>query len=330
MRITLVMASAEDGGLEKHVLELTDALSQQHEVTLIAHQRFVSQLQSKANFIAMDLSGSRHNPWTKYRLKKVIEQTQPQVLHVHAAKTAQLVQAMVAKFNFPCVVTVHGKKKKSDVNQKFDRIIVVSQQLKNQFEQKDKVDVVYNGVHLDHQSQAFEKNRKFIAIGRLNTVKGFDLLLQAWQNIPHQLSIVGDGEERAKLEQLIAQFQLQDRVQLLGYRQDIAELITAHEALIVSSLREGGPYTLGEALLLQRPVIGTNVGMMSEFIDAQWLCEPNQTSTLQQVIEHYCALEDPAAEFQTAFTLAKQHLTQDRMLAHTVEVYEKAIQQKSL
>ncbi|MGQ0518046.1 hypothetical protein ACT453_51120, partial [Bacillus sp. D-CC] len=50
-------------------------------------------------------------------------------------------------------------------------------------------------------------------------------------------------------------------------------LITDHEALIVSSLREGGPYTLAESLLLQRPVLGTDVGMMAEFIPVEFLCE---------------------------------------------------------
>ena len=329
MRITLVMASAEDGGLEKHVLELTAALSAQHDVSLIAHQRFASQLQGSAQFIAMDLSGSRHNPWTKYQLKKHIFATKPDVVHVHAAKTAQLVQNMLPGFPFPAVVTVHGKKKKSAVNQKFDRIIVVSQQLKDQFEPSEKVDVVYNGIAHVQVPQPFVKNRKFIAIGRLNEVKGFDVLLEAWQDIEYSLTIAGEGEERTKLEKLIKEYDLSSRVQLIGHSNEIQKLITEHEALIVSSLREGGPYTLGEALLLERPVIGTDVGMMSEFIDAQWLCPTQDVKALQDLIQKYVQLEAPQALFQSAFLHAQQHLTQAHMLQSTLEVYQRAIADKT-
>ena len=325
MRITLVMASAEDGGLEKHVIELANGLSQTNKVSLIAHSRFSSLVNPAVNFVEMDLSGSRHNPWTKYQLKKKILATQPEVLHVHAAKTAQFVQSMVVGFHFPCIVTVHGQKKKNQVNQAFDQIIVVSEQLKLQLPDPSKVSVVYNGVEIKESVTPFQKNRKFIAIGRLNEVKGFDVLLKAWQHIPHHLTIAGEGEQRPQLEQLIQEYDLPNRVKLVGHSTEIQKLICEHEALIVSSLREGGPYTLGEALLLQRPVIGTRVGMMQEFLANEYLCEPNDAVALQHVIEHYCAQEHSTDAFQPAFDLAQQHLTIQHMLSNTVTVYQEAI-----
>lgn len=325
MRITLVMASAEDGGLEKHVIELANGLSREHDVTLIAHARFAQQLQPKVQHVVMDLSGSRHNPWTKYQLKKKILATSAQVVHVHAAKTAQLVQGMLASLSCPSIVTVHGQKKNNQVNEKFDRIIVVSQQLKQQLSQQDKVEVVYNGVALQTAVTPMQKNRKFIAVGRLNEVKGFDILLRAWQHIPHQLNIAGEGEQREALAQLIEQLQLSDRVQLLGFREDIQALISTHEALIVSSLREGGPYTLAEALLLQRPVIGTQVGMMAEFLAPEHLCASNDAQALQQLISSYCQLEQPAQVFAPTFAQATAQLSLDSMLQHTQAVYQQAI-----
>lgn len=99
MKITLVMASDEEGGLEKHVLELAAGLSQAHEVSLIAHQKYQSQVESSVNFVAFDMSGSRYNPWTKYLLKTILG-TEPQVLHAHASKTAKLLQGMIAGFDF--------------------------------------------------------------------------------------------------------------------------------------------------------------------------------------------------------------------------------------
>ncbi|MCZ3130088.1 glycosyltransferase [Acinetobacter baumannii] len=322
MKITLVMASDEEGGLEKHVLELAAGLSQAHEVSLIAHQKYQSQVESSVNFVAIDMSGSRYNPWTKYLLKKTILGTEPQVLHAHASKTAKLLQGMIAGFDFPCVVTIHGAKKKIDSYLAFDHIICVSKRLAQIVGQPEKLSVVYNGISLNMPAQSFVKNRKFIAIGRLNEVKGFDLLLAAWRNISHQLTIVGDGEEREKLEQLIQEYQLADRVHLYGYSDNIHPLITDHEALIVSSLREGGPYTLAESLLLQRPVLGTDVGMMAEFIPVEFLCEPNNIEALQQVIQNYLDVVAPEASFKQAYALAQEQLTFTKMIDNTVKVYQ--------
>jgi glycosyltransferase involved in cell wall biosynthesis len=322
MNITLVMASDEDGGLEKHVLELAEGLAQFHQVSLIAHQKYQNQLSEKVNFVAFDMSGSRYNPWTKYQLKKVILATQPDILHAHASKTAKLLQGMLKQFSFPSVVTVHGKKKSNQAYFAFDHVIAVSRSVAEILNQPNKTTVVYNGTKINVPPTPFQKNRKFIAIGRLNSVKGFDLLLQAWKYIPHSLSIVGEGEERSKLEQLIQQYQLSNRVSLLGYRSDIHSLINQHEALIVSSLREGGPYTLAESLLLNRPVLGTDVGMMAEFIPAEFLCKAGNSNTLETLIQDYLQVADPSMDFASAYAMAQEQLTFQKMIEHTLQIYQ--------
>ena len=322
MKITLVMASDEEGGLEKHVLELAEGLAEFHSVTLIAHLKFQTEVSAQVNFVAFDMSGSRYNPWTKYQLKKTILATQPDILHAHASKTAKLLQGLTKQFHFPCVVTVHGKKKSNQAYFAFDHIIAVSRSVADILNQPNKTTVIYNGTKISITATAFQKNRKFIAIGRLNEVKGFDLLLDAWKDIPHRLSIVGEGEERSKLEQRIQQNQLSDRVTLLGYRQDIHSLISEHEALIVSSLREGGPYTLAESLLLQRPVLGTNVGMMAEFVPADFLCETGSSISLNNLIGNYLLGDDPSIFFTTAYERAKEQLTFQKMIEHTIKTYQ--------
>lgn len=327
MRITLVMASDEDGGLEKHVLELADGLAETgHRVSVIAHPRYQHQLKQHINFVAFDMSGSRYNPLTKYRLKKEILKTDPEILHAHASKTAKLLQSMLQQFPCPSVVTVHGAKSNLKPYLAFDWIIAVSQRVADSFARPDKTVVVYNGVKITQSPQPYQPNRKFIAIGRLNEVKGFDRLLQAWQQIPHQLTIVGDGEQRLQLEQLVQQLQLADRVTLLGYSDQIAQLLTEHEALIVSSLREGGPYTLSEALLLHRPVIGTDVGMMREFIPQQFLCQPDNVDALSAVIQHYLDTSEVDALFQSAYQHAATELTFTAMIEHTLAVYHTVIE----
>ncbi len=326
MRITLVMASDEEGGLEKHVLEMADGLADEgYNVSLIAHPRYQYELKREINFVAFDMSGSRYNPLTKYRLKKAIFATQPDVIHAHASKTAKLLQSMVHKFSCANVVTVHGAKSNIKPYLAFDRIIAVSQRVADLIACPEKTVVVYNGVKITESPQPFQANHKFIAIGRLNEVKGFDQLLQAWQMIPHELTIVGEGEQQAQLEQLIQQLQLENRVKLYGYSDCVARLLIGHEALIVSSLREGGPYTLSEALLLHRPVIGTNVGMMREFVPQQFLCPPDDVQKLVAVIQHYLDTPEVDVLFHSAYQCAATELTFAAMIKHTLAVYHSVI-----
>lgn len=323
MRITMVMASDEDGGLEKHVIELSNGLAEQHQVSLIAHSRFSHLISPKVNFVEMDMSGSRHNPFTKIKLKRKILETKPDVLHAHASKTAKLLQHMISGFDFPSVVTMHGLKTNIKAYLAFDRIIAVSQRLANEINQPNTVSVVYNGAVVTEPVTPFQRNHKFLAIGRLNEVKGFDVLIRAWLDISHELLIIGDGEEQEKLQHLIEQLNLQDRVKLYGYSDHIHQQLNQAEALIISSHREGGPYTLSEALLLHRPVIGTDVGMMSEFVPSEFLCEINQSDALHQLIKRYINEPDVEQKFSNSFDLAKQQLSFDKMIAHTIDVYLK-------
>lgn len=318
----MVMASDEEGGLEKHVIELANGLVEFHTVSLVAHQKFEAQVSSQVNFIPFNMSGSRYNPWIKYQLKKVILATQPDILHAHASKTAKLLQGMLKQFSFPSVVTVHGKKKSNHAYFAFDHIIAVSHSVAEVLNKTEKVTVVYNGVKIDIEPTPFIKNRQFIAIGRLNEVKGFNLLLDAWRSIPYHLSIVGEGEQRQQLEQLIQDYDLTERVTLLGYRQDIHSLISEHEALIVSSLREGGPYTLAESLLLQRPVLGTNVGMMAEFVPADFLCGTGSSASLNNLIGNYLLEDDPSILFTMTYERAKEQLTFQKMIENTIKTYQ--------
>lgn len=325
MRITLVMASCEDGGLEKHVIELANGLALEHHVSLIAHPRFKTWLSDRVELINFDMSGSRHNPWTKYQLKKKIQMTAPDIVHAHASKTAQLMSGLIKKIKVPCIVTVHGAKSKLKPYAAFDTIIAVSQKLAEHINLPSKTEVIYNGVMLSQATQPWEKNRKFLAIGRLNEVKGFDVLIQAWVGIEAQLNIYGEGEQLQRLQALIEQLGLHNQVKLCGFSHEIQQKISQHEALIVSAQREGGPYTLSEALLLNRPVIGTDVGMMAEFVPDEFLCVPNEINELRRIILAYLCTQDPLSLYQPAFEKAKKNLTYTAMLEQTLLTYGRSL-----
>src|SRR5204863_4113119 len=84
-----------------------------------------------------------------------------------------------------------------------------------------------------------------------------DSLLKAGLDL--ELLIVGDGDEQAHLQNLIGQLGRSDRIRLLGYRADLQEIYEAMDVFALSSLREGLPNVLLEAMALEVPVAATRI-----------------------------------------------------------------------
>ncbi|NDM33253.1 glycosyltransferase [Acinetobacter baumannii] len=326
MHICMVMAGDEEGGLEKHLVELANGLAQAgQKVTLIAHEKYAERV-SGVEFKALDLSKSRKNPILLWQLYQTIKATHADVLHVQANKAVSMIAPMLKWLKIPSVATLHNLKRNVQAFEKYDRIIAVSRRVANQFSQQDRVRVVLNGiqppVHQAAQKQPHQPLQA-IAVARLVPAKGFDLLVQAWQGIDAKLWIVGDGPDRDLLQEKIQQYALTDRIELLGHRNDITMLMQQADFLVISSRNEGGPYTLAEALLVHCPVISTDVGMVAEVLPAELICPANDVTALHDLIQqHVQHFEQLTERSEPIYQSAQQQLTLEAVLHNTLQVYQ--------
>ena len=95
-------------------------------------------------------------------------------------------------------------------------------------------------------------------MGRLHRNKGFDTLIQALALVPDaHLSIAGEGPERAALEGLAHSLGVQDRLALLGWREDTGALLAACDLFVLSSRQEPLGNVVLEAFSAGVPVIAT-------------------------------------------------------------------------
>ncbi|MCI0701051.1 MAG: glycosyltransferase [Planctomycetia bacterium] len=109
------------------------------------------------------------------------------------------------------------------------------------------------------------------AVGRLSGEKGFDVLLRSvhtlvTRGLDVRLVIVGEGSERANLERLARELYLNDRVWLPGWQEDVRVYFEAMDVFALSSLREGLPNVLLEAMALEVPVVSTRVNGVPRLI----------------------------------------------------------------
>ena len=106
-----------------------------------------------------------------------------------------------------------------------------------------------------------------LALGRLHTDKGFDVLLRALRRVPiATLLVAGEGPERAALLRLAAELEISDRVVLLGWRTDIGALLKAADLFVCSSRREPLGNVVLEAWSAGCPVIATDAEGPRELI----------------------------------------------------------------
>jgi len=109
------------------------------------------------------------------------------------------------------------------------------------------------------------------AVGRLSPEKGFDLLIRAIvklreSGLPVELAIAGDGAARSDLQRLIDQLGCGGYVRLLGHVADPRRLYEAMDVYALSSLREGLPNVLLEAMALEVPIVATRIAGVPKMV----------------------------------------------------------------
>lgn len=146
-------------------------------------------------------------------------------------------------------------------------LITVNRDLESKaktYAQPNSTVTIANGVklpkHLINQYHSTPKKWNVIYVGRLVPIKQVDHAIKAFamSNLTGKMAIVGDGSERQKLETLTQELKISDRVDFLGWVDEPHILMLQSKCLIMSSLYEGSPVTLAEAIALGVPIISYN------------------------------------------------------------------------
>lgn len=110
------------------------------------------------------------------------------------------------------------------------------------------------------------------AVGRLSQEKGFDCLITAVDQLNRQgtqldLVIAGEGDERPRLESLIRGLGREQEIRLLGQQQSLLDWYSACDLFALSSIREGLPNVVLEAMAMEVPVVATNIAGVPRLIE---------------------------------------------------------------
>ncbi len=179
------------------------------------------------------------------------------------------------------------------------------------------------------------------SVGRLASIKGYDRLIQAFQGIRHlsertvptsggpvYLLLVGDGPERAALQELAAASGVQDRIVFAGHRGDARDMLSAMDVFVLPSRSEGLSLALLEAMAAVVPVMVTDTGDSRNVIadGAAGVVLPGSTADWPVMIAaQLAALDTP--ETRRRLNIAADRLRRQYTLDAMADAYEKIYSQ---
>jgi glycosyltransferase involved in cell wall biosynthesis len=238
-------------------------------------------------------------PW---RLAKLLRRERVDLVHAH--QYTPFFYGMTARIlcrRPPVLFTEHGRwypdfprRKRIFANrlllERRDRVVGVGQSVRkalidNEGFPSHRVEVIYNGVNLAPFAQAVPERSAVRAelgidqgewlvlqVARLDALKDHATAVRTLarvigHGIRAQLVLVGEGPEHTKIRQVAQQHNLERQVRFLGLRTDIPRLLSAADLCLLTSVSEGIPLTLIEAMAVGLPVVSTRVGGVQEVIE---------------------------------------------------------------
>ncbi len=288
-------------------------------------------------------------------LVRIFRERQFDVVHTHNP-FPHIYASIAAKCaGTPVVIqTRHGRHKSENWKQRLlygtanllsDEVVAVSDdaaELCSEFGPLDanKITRIWNGIDIDR----FDYHGPLdcphaISVGRLVPEKDFATLLEAIPMVLTQLPdfrlrIVGSGPERANLEQIIEDQNLQEAVELLGERQDVPDLLASSGLYISSSVTEGISLTLLEAMAVGLPTIATRVGGSPEIVaDGQtgYIVEPSDATALAQAIVRLCKNSRDWRDMgEAGRRRVERHFSIEGMISKYEDLYVRALSRRGV
>lgn len=258
------------------------------------------------------------------RISQVIQSEQLDLLHVHYA-VPHAISAVLAKdmadSSIGIITTLHGTDVtilghdpalnntiKYGIN-KSDRVTAVSESLRQETIELVKpdrdIETIYNFIdenqyrpvaapHLKESLGIQEHDRLLIHISNFRKVKRIPDILESFIKIKEhenvKLLLVGDGPEKLELEQQVAKWGLQEDILFLGKRDDLPELLSISDVMLLLSEKEAFGLVLLEAFACGTPVVATRIGGIPEVVEDGYNGYLVELGDTDAVAEHVISL----------------------------------------
>jgi glycosyltransferase involved in cell wall biosynthesis len=313
MKIIQILPSLELGGMERLAVDLArQQIAEGHEPSIYctSHPGQFAPEAEAANVPVHSFGKTKgFSPRLIRDLVLRLRVDRPEVLHVHNALVLHYALAAAFFARVPIVVnTRHGGNNNWDPHCEriwrqavrwTDAIVFISEAVREFYVARDRLStrhtsVIYNGIDLDkftsHPARPSTDRPTFRigAVGRLVPAKDHVTLIRSFAIVSAamplaELHIVGDGPGRMALSETAASLGITNRVFLHGANLDVSGFLSTLDLFVLSSISEGLPISLMEALAAGLPVVSTRLPGLTEMAPESVVagyCPPGQPESL--------------------------------------------------
>ena len=296
------------------------------------------------------------------RLKQLVLRHQYQVLHAHTPRTALLTAIAARRLGLPWIYHVHSpvsrdseRRVQNWINglvERFclrsaSRVVVVSPSLESYMRERGveerRIICIPNGVPTTELQRPTVPVASPMVVGMVALFrprKGTEVLLKALQHATSQdqnicLRLIGGFETpeyEQQIRQLVAQYQLEDRVEFVGFTNNVGEQLTQLDVMVLPSLYgEGLPMVVLEAMAAGVPVVASRVeGATTAILHHKtgMLVEPDNAQELgDTLIEFATGSLDHQAMATAAVARHAEHFSDTAMAHGMAAVYREVVEE---
>lgn len=290
-----------------------------------------------------------------WSLRKIVKALAPNIIHSHRYKENILSYlGSVGEQNRKLVTTQHGlpemgESKKtiayhfaSKLNRwllfnKYDCLVAVSFDIATRLaseygSDQHKIHAIHNGLSIPPDVPKRIRNKPFIigSAGRLFPVKDYPLLIEVAREVSRKavdicFRLAGDGPELSRLRSLVAKYRLDDTVTFLGSVTDMEGFYKGLDIYINTSLHEGVPMSVLEAMAYGLPVVAPRVGGLVEIMTDQlegFLVENRDPTVFAEKCVRLAMNRDEWSEMSlNAHRRVEEHFSARQMARHYHDLY---------
>lgn len=329
---------------------LTEILKSNQIKYYIVSSVFRPNISSKRSTFRVWFGRVRRMPLAYYKLSKIIKEISPDIIHSNNSIIFSG-YIMAKKFQIPHVwhVREYQTLDHNYTNRYLDKekkwmtksyCIGITKGIFDFWNMQSPKDIqLYNGIYSDKEMlpYIFEKEDYFLYSGRIIPTKGVHEMLEAFGqfcgvNKTTKLLLAGDFKDsldyKKQLNDIIEKYQIQDRVEFLGFVKDMRPLMRVAKALIVPSFFEAMGRITAEAMLMGCFVIGRNTAGTKELLEYEKTgCLFNNTHELYEAIKNVALMNNQNIANLTIPVMekAQKHYSAETNAANVYEYYKKIL-----
>ena len=365
MKIVHILPKFDTGGAEKFCVDMCNTLAKesQNEVFLVVlgtiddDEILAKQVQESVKLIALNKRGKSLK--VIYDLYALLKEIKPDVTHTHMRAQAYAGIPLIAT-GIPNIHTIHnlahkeiGAKIRKFYNFLYHKFnftpvaiseeVLLSMHEEYGVEFNEKID---NGAKALTKSPLFEETKAyfeslkesedtkiFVSVGRLSDQKNYLLMIEVFQalfeeGLDAKLLIIGsktnDKPYADRCQEAITQ---KDKIFLLGEKSNIGDYLYNCDAFLLSSIYEGMPISILEAMSAGKPTISTPVGGVVDIIEDGvngYLSDDVSVESYKAVLKRY--LKNPTHDAVKTKAIFDQHFSIQQTADNYMALYKKVIE----